>query len=174
MCFLSYFGFLRYDNFVTYKESYFDIFIEKSKTDCYRKGNHILISKLESNICPVKILTRYLELANIDLSSDVYIFRSLTCCKCSDKFILRKKNVCLSYTRSREIIRDALEFIGQDSAKFGTHSFRAGGATAAANNNVSDRLFKIHGRWKTELAKDGYVAENLEKRLSVSKNLGII
>ena len=98
----------------------------------------------------------------------------MTYCKRSDKFILRKKNGCLTYTRSREIIKDALEFIGQESAEFGTHRFRAGGAIAAANNDVSDRLFKIHGRWKTELAKDGYVAENLEKRLSVSKNLGII
>jgi hypothetical protein len=38
---------------------------------------------------------------------------------------------------------------------------------------VPDRLFKVHGRWKSENANDGYVCEDLEKWLSVSKNLGI-
>jgi hypothetical protein len=54
------------------------------------------------------------------------------------------------------------------------HSFRSGGATAAAQNDTPDRLFRIHGRWKSDKAKDGYVLENLQKRLSVSQNLGIL
>ena len=49
----------------------------------------------------------------------------------------------------------------------------SGGASAAYKCDVSDRLFKVHGRWKSENAKDGYVCEDLEKRLSVSKDLGI-
>ena len=53
------------------------------------------------------------------------------------------------------------------------HSLRSGGATAAATSGVSDRLFKKHGRWKSDNAKDGYVQENLKSKLSVSKNLGI-
>lgn len=53
------------------------------------------------------------------------------------------------------------------------HSFRAGGATAAANANIGDRLFKRHGRWKSEKAKDGYIKDNVESILSVSKSLGI-
>jgi hypothetical protein len=36
-------------------------------------------------------------------------------------------------------------------------SFRSGGATAAAQNDTPDRLFKIHCRWKSDKAKDGYV-----------------
>ena len=36
---------------------------------------------------------------------------------------------------------------------FGLHSFRSGGATAAANNGVKYRLFKRHGRWKSEKAR---------------------
>ena len=56
---------------------------------------------------------------------------------------------------------------------YGLHSLRSGRASAAYKCDVSDRLFKVHGRWKSENAKDGYVCEDLEKRLSVSKNLGI-
>ena len=53
------------------------------------------------------------------------------------------------------------------------HSLRAGGATAAANAGVEDRLFKCHGRWKSETAKDSYVKDSVERRLEVSKQLGI-
>ena len=79
----------------------------------------------------------------------------------------------MSYTRAREIVKTALSSIGLDPKLFGLHSFRSGGASAAASNGVSDRLFKAHGRWKSEHAKDGYIAEDLEKRLFVSKHLGI-
>ena len=49
--------------------------------------------------------------------------------------------------------------------------FRSG-ATAAANAGVPDRLFKRHGRWASESAKDGYVQDSLSSRL-FSKALGI-
>ncbi|CAC5414440.1 unnamed protein product [Mytilus coruscus] len=87
--------------------------------------------------------------------------------------VSKKKNAKLSYTRAREIVKAALSFVGLDAKLFGLHSFRSGGASAAANNGISDRLFKAHGRWKTENAKDGYIADNLDKRLSVSRKLGI-
>ena len=38
------------------------------------------------------------------------------------------------------------------------------GATAEANAGVPDRLFKRHGRWKSESAKDGYIKDSMEKR----------
>ena len=55
----------------------------------------------------------------------------------------------------------------------GLHSLRAGGASAAANANVNERCWKRHGRWKTDSAKDGYVADSVESRLSVSKSLDL-
>ena len=63
--------------------------------------------------------------------------------------------------------------LGFDPKLFGLHSLWAGGATAAANAGVPDRLFKQHGRWKSESAKDGYIKDSMEKRLKVSKPLGI-
>ena len=80
----------------------------------------------------------------------------------------------LSYTRARELVLTAFESIGLDKKNFGLHSLRAGGASAAANAHVSDRLFKRHGRWKSEKAKDGYIKDNVASLLSVSKSLGII
>ena len=42
---------------------------------------------------------------------------------------------------------------------------------AAANTDMEDGLFKWQGCWKSESAKDGYVKDSLEYRLS--KGLGI-
>lgn len=180
LCALAYTGFLRFNELcnikakhLTFYKEYVDIFIEKSKTDCYRKGNHVLISRLDSPQCPVKILLTYLKEARVDLKSDMYIFRSLSFLKSSQAFALRRKNVSLSYTRVRELVKFALAELGCKVSDFGVHSFRSGGATAAAQNDVSDRLFKIHGRWKTDKAKDGYVLDDIKKRLSVSQNLGL-
>ena len=60
-----------------------------------------------------------------------------------------------------------------DISDFSTHSLRTGGASAAVNAGVADRVFKRHGRWKSVSAKNGYINDNLESRLSVSQRLGI-
>ena len=72
---------------------------------------------------------------------------------------------------ARELMLQRLSALGFDPTVFGMHSFRAGGATAAANAGVPDRLFKRHGRWKSDTAKDGYVKDSEKSRLSVSQSL---
>ena len=71
------------------------------------------------------------------------------------------------------MLSDRIQGLGMDPKQFGMHSLRAGGATAAANAGVPDRLFKRHGHWRSESAKDRYVKDSVERRLSVSKSLGI-
>ena len=44
-------------------------------------------------------------------------------------------------------------------------------ARAAAKAGVPERLFKRHGCWKSESAKDGYVEDLREALLSVSESL---
>ena len=70
-------------------------------------------------------------------------------------------------------MKETLKKAGRDPDKYGLHSLRSGGATAAANAGVPDRAFKRHGRWRSENAKDGYVKDTLEYRLNVSKSLGL-
>ena len=57
--------------------------------------------------------------------------------------------------------------------KYSIQDILPGGATAAANKGVPDRLFKRHGRWKSENAKDGYVKDCFTDTLLESKNLGL-
>ena len=76
--------------------------------------------------------------------------------------VLRNKNVPLSYARAGEVFLDVATAVGIEKADFSLHSLRSGGASVAANAGVNDRLFKSHGRWRSESAKDGYVDEDIE------------
>lgn len=63
--------------------------------------------------------------------------------------------------------------IGVDCKSFCLHSLRSGGATAAANNSVPDMLIKEHGRWRTDIAKEGYIKDNINTQAYISPKLGI-
>ena len=93
--------------------------------------------------------------------------------KVKNGHVLRRADKAVSYSSLRRDILGAVSRIGLEKSRFGLHSMRRGGATRAARNGVNDRLFKKHGRWRSEKAKDGYVAETLRAMLSVSRNLGI-
>ena len=157
---VSFAGFLRYNEIadlrrsdVEFKGTYMKLFIEKSKTDIYRDGQWLLIAKLDSTICPVKILTLYLEKTEIGDTSEEYIFRAMTWFKSTAKHRLRAANKKMAYSTARSNMLNLAQKIGLDVTKFGLHSLRSGGATAAANNGVPDRLFKRHGRWKRWLCQ---------------------
>ena len=47
------------------------------------------------------------------------------------------------------------------------------GASAAAKSGVPDRVFERHSRWRSTTAKDGYVEDSTDVKLSVSKSLGL-
>ena len=79
----------------------------------------------------------------------------------------------ISYMTLQEQFKAKMKYLGYQEDKFGLHSLRAGGASAAANADVPDRLFKRHGRWRSEGAKDGYVEDVLDKHLAVTKCLGL-
>ena len=171
-------GFLRFSELSTLKHSDFilhnthmSIFIEKSKTDIYRKGHWLHLAKLNSNLCQLDLTKRYFVLAGIDKQCDKHIFRGIENTKNGQT--LRKINKPLSYATVRGHVLDLLPNIGLDPTKFGLHSLRSGGASAAANLGVNDRLFKKHRRWKSDKVKDSYVHEDIESKLSVSRNLGL-
>ena len=177
MILLSFTGLLRFDEVssllcsdVKIECEYLFLFIRKSKTDQYRNGNEVLIAKGETIACPFSMFIRYVELSGMNLDSDFYIFRPIFRSKGTCKLIYKNKK--LSYTAARESIVSRLRFVSK-GLKLGLHSMRSGGATAAANSDINDRVWKRHGRWKSDSSKDGYVVDSVDKRLQVSKNLGL-
>ncbi len=179
MILISYAGFLRFDELVNIKlshlsfnDSFLEILIPRSKTDQYRQGNSVLIARTNSSMCPVSMMELYLRLIDSDsLDKSSFIFRNFS--KTKKGYVFRSVNIPMSYSRVREIILQAFKPVVGDVSSYCLHSLRAGGASAAANSGIEDRLFKCHGRWKTESAKDGYVKDSVSRKLSVSKSLGL-
>ena len=130
------------------------IFIPRSETDIYREGNTVYINRLHNKYCPVNLVIRYIETAGIDFKSNLPLFRSVSYHRSSNSYSIH--NSGLSYTRCREIFKSCLVELGYDARCFGLHSLRSGGITSVVHhskNSISDRLLKLHGRWKMDTAK---------------------
>ena len=96
------------------------------------------------------------------------VFRAIIRSKESERL---QKSGSISFTCVREIILAKLGSLGYSPELYGTHSFRAKGAMLAARQGVLDRMFKRHGWWASETAKDVHVKDSLKARLEVSKSL---
>lgn len=146
----------------------------RSKTDVYREGNYVYVSSSGTRYCPVSVLRKYMKLAGMDANSNLPLFRPLVFHKSNASYTLRDGKI--SYTSCREILKNALKQLGFNPGDYGLHSLRSGGITSVVRNScnsVSERLLKVHGRWKTDAAKDMYVEESLDNRLQVTKYLGL-
>ena len=179
ICVTAFAGFLRFNELANLRccdvkfceDKYVELFIAKSKTDIYRNGNVVSLAKTGHITCPYNLLNRYIQAAGIDFSSSLMFFRSLHFIKSNASYTLRSMGI--SFTHTREVVLHAFSQLDYSTKLFGLLSLRSGGATAAANAGVNDRLFKRHGRWCSDKAKDGYVKDDLEALLSVSKSLEI-
>ena len=85
LCSVSFAGFLRFDEIsnlkcheVEIKNEYMLIFIESSKTDQYRDGAWLPISRTNNSTCPVANLEKYSELAQITFKEPSHLFRGIT------------------------------------------------------------------------------------------------
>ena len=182
LCSLAFAGFFRYNelcnitpNHIEFHSQYIRILVPRSKTDIYREGNYVYISASGSQYCSVSVLRKYMNLAGIhDNNSDLPLFRPLVFHRSDSSYTLRDGK--MSYSSCREILRDSLKQLGLNPDDYGLHSLRSGGITSVVHNScnsVSERLLKLHGRWKTDAAKDMYVEESLNNRLRVTKFLGL-
>ena len=176
-CLLGYSGFFRFNELASLRESdivfyseHIEVFIESSKTDQFKEGAWVPIARTHSDICPVSMLEQYFKLAEIKGDADKFLFRGLT--KTKQGYCLRSSGG-ISYTRVRELLLEKLKEVDLDPKEFGLQSLRSGDVTAAANAGVPDRWFKRYGRWLSENAKDGYIKDKLDDRLSITKNLGL-
>lgn len=82
----------------------------------YREGSWVHIAKTGNFTCPYTYFNNYLEWL-------VFL---------------------LSPGKAREILKKNQKLLELTHVAFSNHSFRSSGATAAANLNAPDRLFKVH------------------------------
>ena len=158
---------------VIFHDGYVAVNLNISKTDQLRKGNQVVIAESpNSATCPVRIFKRYLsQVERFPVDADHFVFRALAKTRLGHTLVSVNKPI--SYSSIRDYFKSSFKDIVPDITSFGTHSLRAGGASPAANAGVEDRLFQRHGRWKSVSAKNGYIDDSLDSRLSVSQSLGI-
>ena len=102
----------------------------------------------------------------INPSREFFLFRGIVKTKEGERL---RPSGSLGYSTIRVLFHKKLEDLRHSPTGFGLHSFHAGGASVAARAGVLDRLFKQHGRWKSDKAKDGYIEDSVENRLSVTR-----
>jgi site-specific recombinase XerD len=137
------------------------IFIEKSKTDPYRRGETVVVSEAaDMKMCPI---VAYEEWAlqrhrNHRFDHSEHLFCNMT------------NGAAISRATVNHILKDALEAVGVDPDAYGSHSLRKGGATAMAAAKVEERLIKRHGRWRSN-AVHVYITDPTVTRLAAAASI---
>ena len=88
LCLTAYAGFLRFDEVssilccdINILDSHLEIFLEKSKTDQFREGYWIPISRTGKITCPVKAFLSYIKVGGIELKEELLVFRAINSAK---------------------------------------------------------------------------------------------
>ena len=105
---LGFAAFLQYDELadlhctdVSFYTSYMEVKIRSSKTDQYRQGSSVLVSRSAKCTCPVSMLEKYMLMGGLSQLSEDSLFHPLT----KEGKGLRATGH-LSYTRMRELLTD--------------------------------------------------------------------
>ena len=133
------------------------IFVNKSKRDQERKGDSVVLAACPgSPLCPVQWFKLYNRVAR----SEEFFFHST--------FVKAGR---LANSTPNSILKGWLKAMGlpeQEISRYGSHSLRKGGATAASAARVRMHLLKRHGRWKSD-AVFIYFVDPLAARLEASR-----
>jgi hypothetical protein len=71
----------------------------------------------------------------------------------------------MRYTAARENILKRHKSVEPNlNLNLDIHSVRSSGASATACSDVNERCIKRHGKWKSDVSKDGYIADTFARR----------
>ena len=143
------------------------ILIPSSKTDTFRQGKYVFLSKEISDV--YNLFFRYTKMAQLGYTKNHFLFCPIVFSPKSKKFSL--KNAKLSYDVYRNIVKEAVSSLGIDPTEYSTHSCRSGGATALADKVTQFELM-LTGRWSDPRSIGSYVETSDEKRFEISSYLG--
>ena len=104
------------------------ISLKKTKTDPFRLGAVVRLVRSRSRFCPVCAYSRYIRVRGVQ-AGPMFVFDN-------GSFLTRRT---LSSVLQRIF----------PGANINTHSFRIGGASAAASAGISDSSIQILGRWSS-------------------------
>ena len=110
--------------------------IKESKTDPFRLGVDLFLSRPHHSVCPVKALEKYMARSR-SRASDLTLFS-------------HADGSFLTSLRLTSMLRSLLHQLGFNEDQNTGHSFRIGAATTAAAAGLPDWLIKTLGRWSSD------------------------
>ena len=150
---------------IVFGPSKMTVSLPKSKTSQFREGSSAIVARSGTLTCPLAMLECYCARATIDHSSSIFLLQGIIQTKKGEQL---KKSGYISYTRPRELTLQRLaRLLLYDPKKFAMHSFRAGGAKAAANagGQTASSSTKVQCRWYLKSRKR-WVCQGLSRVLS--------
>jgi integrase len=170
-----YFAFLRFNDLkqVSWERIHFStegmhVFLPCSKTDQYRQGASIPVARSNDDYCPVLLTEVFLDILGHAKAGPGPLIRILGATKraaARDRFP--------SFPTISTWCKRRFAAVGLDTTHLGTHSLRKAAATVAANSGVPSHILKQLGRWRSDLAKDGYIVETDDTMYSASLSLAL-
>ena len=179
ICLLGFSGFLRISELVEiqvkhlkFSQTHLEITIPKAKNDQMREGHVVHITRSNTEYCPVSWLGGYLEKTDLIREEENYIISRLAKSKKGHNAHGGKP---LTDSTVRDLFNRDIAPVCEEiePGAYCLHSLRSGGASAAINNGVSERLIGKHGRWKSGFSRDRYLKDSKKRRLEVTQNLGL-
>ena len=123
-------------NDISFHATHMSVTLCRRKNDQLRQGHVVVVARqTPTSVCPVRVVEQFIQRARH--KPDQHLFGKLTSSKSGPG--VRGK---ITYSHTRELLRQALMRIGVSPEGFGTHSLRSGGATAAARAGVPERLLQ--------------------------------
>ena len=178
-CLVGFAGFLRISELqeirvrdLTFDGDCMKILIPKSKNDQVREGHVVYISRSGGRYCVVAWVERYLSETKLGKDPDSFLMCRLAKTRMGHNAL---GNRSISKTTINDDFHKFMRPLCKNlsSESYGLHSLRSGGASAAINNGVSERLVGKHGRWKSGYSRDRYLKDDKKGRLSVTKAINL-
>jgi integrase len=135
------------------------VFIAKSKTDQFRRGETVVVSEAsDMKLCPVVAWEEWIGQRSKKHTNSTHLFYDMV------------SGGAITGATVNHILKSALSAVGIDPTEYGSHSLRKGGATAMAAANVEARLIKRHGRWRSD-AVYVYITDSTLTRLNAAQSI---
>ena len=142
------------------------IHIPSSKTDIYREGKYVYLSK--GNSAVYDMIFNYSLSAGLDFNANHFFFSPIV----YKEGRLSLENRKLAYDVFSSVVKTAVSKLGLDPKEFGTHSARSGGASALFPF-VNQYELLISGRWADPRSLGSYVEIPASNRFDINSRLSL-
>jgi hypothetical protein len=134
------------------------VFVCKSKMDKRRFGLVKYFACTGSRFCAWSTIRNMLVIDRSDASP-------------FDALFVNEKGLPMTYSYWHDELRFAIKEARLDHLRYNTHSFRRGGASAAFDAQVEERVIMFGGDWRDPRSLDAYVVREVNIMLRMSRSI---